>query len=70
MLQCERSGVYKPLKRRRKPNLEGTYSRKCDCPFKLRGYFEKNRTDWWLTMLTGIHNHELESKAVTFLRVE
>ena len=37
-LQCERSGVYKPPKRRKKLNLEGTCSRKCDCPFRLRGY--------------------------------
>jgi len=61
-LQYERSGVYKPLKRRKKLNFEGTSSRKCDCPFRLRGYFEKNTNDWSLAMLNGIHNHELEPK--------
>ena len=61
-LQCERSGVYKLKKRRKKLNLEGTNSRKCDCQFRLHGYFEKNTNFWWLTMLSGIHNHELEPK--------
>ncbi|AES77466.2 hypothetical protein MTR_7g010970 [Medicago truncatula] len=60
--QCERSGVFKPPKRRKKLNLEGISSRKCDCSFRLRGYFEKNTIFWWLSMLSGIHNHELESK--------
>jgi len=31
-LQCDMSGVYKPSKTRKKLNLEGTSSRKCDCP--------------------------------------
>jgi len=55
MLQYERSSVYKPLKRRKKLNLEGTGSRKCDCLFRLCGYFEKNTNDWWLVMLNEIH---------------
>jgi len=38
-MQCERSGEYKPLKTRKKPNLEGTGSRKCECPFRLKGFF-------------------------------
>lgn len=42
--------------------LEGTSSRKCNCPFRMRGYFEKKTNDWWLAMLNGVHNLELEPK--------
>jgi hypothetical protein len=42
--------------------LEGTGSRKCDCPFRICGYFEKKTNDWWLAMHNGAHHHELESK--------
>jgi len=44
-LQCERSGEYKPPKTRKKPKLEGTSSRKCDCPFRLCGFFDKVTND-------------------------
>jgi len=43
-------------------NIEGMISRKYDCPFRMCGYFEKNRNDWWLAMLNGVHHHELEPK--------
>ena len=66
-LQCERSGVYKPPNRKKKLNLKSTGSRKCDCMFRLRGYFEKKTDDWWLAMLNGVHNHELEPKLGTHL---
>ena len=59
-MQCERSGVYKPPKTRKKPNLEGIGSRKCNCPFRLKGFFDKDTNDWWLAMLCGMHNHDLE----------
>jgi len=62
MLQCERSGVYKPPKTKNKLKLEGTYSRKCDCPFRMRGNFEKKTNERWLTILNRVHNHELEPK--------
>ena len=45
-MQCERSGEYKPPKMRKKPNLEGTGSRKCECPFMLCGFFDKDANDW------------------------
>jgi len=61
-MQCERSGEYKPPKTRKKPNLEGTGSRKCECLFRLHGFFEKDIKDWWIAMLCGIHNHELTPK--------
>ena len=61
-MQCERSGEYKPPKTSKKPKLEGTNSRKCECLFRLKCFFEKNTQDWWLAMLCGIHNHELAPK--------
>jgi hypothetical protein len=39
-LQYERSGVYKPPKTKKKLKFEGTYSRKCDFPFRMLGYHE------------------------------
>ena len=66
-MQCERSGECKPPKTRKKLNLEGTCSRKCECSFRLKGFFEKNTKDWWIAMLCGIHNHELAPKLVSHL---
>ena len=37
-MQCERSGIYKPPKTRKKPNLEGIGSRKCNCLLRLKGF--------------------------------
>jgi len=56
-MQCERSGIYKPPKTRKKPNIESIDSRKCNCPFRLKGFFDKETNDWWLAMLCGMHNH-------------
>ncbi|XP_024628739.1 protein FAR1-RELATED SEQUENCE 5-like [Medicago truncatula] len=61
-MQCERSGRYKPPKTRKKPNLEGISSRKCNCPFRLKSFFDKNTNDWWLAMICGMHNHDLDEK--------
>jgi len=61
-MQCERSGIYKPPKMKKKPNLEGIGSRKCNCPFRLKGFFDKDTNDWWLAMLCGMHNHDLDEK--------
>jgi len=61
-MQCERSGIYKSPKTRKKPNLEGFGSRKCNCPFRLKGFFDKDTNDWWLAMLCGMHNHDLHEK--------
>jgi len=36
-LQCERSGVYKLPKTKKKLKLEGTGSRKGDCPVMMQG---------------------------------
>ena len=61
-MQCERSEIYKPPKTRKKSNLEGIDSRKCNCPFRLKGFFDKDTNDWWVAMLCGMHNHDLEEK--------
>ena len=37
-MQCEKSGIYKPPKTRKKPNLGGINSRKCQCPFRLKAF--------------------------------
>jgi hypothetical protein len=41
ILGCERSGVYNEPKRKLK--REDTATRKCECPFRLRGYFLATR---------------------------
>ncbi|AES61205.1 hypothetical protein MTR_1g080040 [Medicago truncatula] len=58
-MQCERSGEYKPPKTRKKPKLEGTGSRKCNCLFRLKCFFEKRTQEWWIAMLCGVHDHNL-----------
>jgi hypothetical protein len=37
VLSCERGGTYKPTGK--KVKFEETGTRKCECPFRLRGYF-------------------------------
>jgi hypothetical protein len=34
----------------------------------LCGFFEKDTKDWWIAMLSGIHNHELMPNLVGHLR--
>ncbi|KEH35041.1 FAR1 DNA-binding domain protein [Medicago truncatula] len=60
-MQCERSGEYKPPKTRKKLKFEGTGSRKCNCLFKLKCFFEKKTQEWWIAMFCGVHNHDLAS---------
>jgi hypothetical protein len=43
-MHCEMSGEYKPPKTRKKPKLEGTGSRKCNCLFRLKCFFEEKKT--------------------------
>ena len=40
-MQCERSGEYKPPKTRKKSKLEGTGTRKCNCPLRLKCFIDK-----------------------------
>jgi hypothetical protein len=57
VLSCERGGVYKPSKKKSK--FEETGTRKCGCPFRLRGYFHSTN-DWHLRVVNGKHNHEFD----------
>jgi len=43
-MQCERSGEYKPPNTRKKLKFEGTGTRKCNCPFRLKCFFDKKNT--------------------------
>jgi hypothetical protein len=56
ILGCERGGVYKEPKRKLK--RDDTATRKCECPFRLRGYFLSSQ-EWKLSVVTGEHNHEM-----------
>lgn len=55
----ERSGAYVP--KIRKLKHEDTRSRKCGCLFNLRDYCRVDNL-WRLTTMSGMHNHELETK--------
>ncbi|XP_073222568.1 protein FAR-RED IMPAIRED RESPONSE 1-like [Cicer arietinum] len=45
------------------PNLtKSTWTRKCDCPFRLRGTRSSVGDGWYLHVICGLHNHELAKK--------
>jgi hypothetical protein len=56
ILGCERGGEYKEPKRKLKK--DDTATRKCKCPFRLRGYFLASQV-WSLSVVCGDHNHEM-----------
>ncbi|PNX70551.1 hypothetical protein L195_g057506, partial [Trifolium pratense] len=58
VLECERDGKYVPAKKKLKSDSSGT--RKCECPFRLRGYYNKETKLWRLTVVNDMHNHELD----------
>jgi len=62
LLGCERSEKYRKYKTDLKVTITGT--RKCDCPFKLRGKPIKGREGWVLKVICGLHNHELANTLV------
>ncbi|KAK2398613.1 protein FAR1-RELATED SEQUENCE [Trifolium repens] len=43
---------------KRKLKRDDTATRKCDCPFRLRGYFLATKK-WKLSVVNGEHNHEM-----------
>ncbi|KAJ1391958.1 MULE transposase domain [Sesbania bispinosa] len=57
ILGCERSGKYRPYKSELVRNVTG--SRKCECPFRLRGRPLANGAGWKLNVVCGVHNHEV-----------
>ncbi|XP_073222507.1 uncharacterized protein [Cicer arietinum] len=60
ILGCEISGKYRPWKNP-KPT-RSTWSRKCECPFRLRGTPSNVGDGWYLHVICGVHNHELAKK--------
>ena len=46
---------------KRKVKHEATRPRKCGCLFKVRGYAVREDNAWRLTILNGVHNHEMVS---------
>jgi len=57
LLDCERSGEYRCKKKEFVRRDTGT--RKCGCPFKLRGKPVVGGQGWMVKLMCGIHNHEL-----------
>ncbi|KAL5133350.1 Protein FAR1-RELATED SEQUENCE 6 [Glycine soja] len=57
LIGCERSGTYKC--RNKEFVRKDTGSRKCGCPFRLRGKPVHGGEGWMVKLICGIHNHEL-----------
>ena len=62
LLGCERSEKYRKYKTDLEVSITGT--RKCECPFILRGKPIKNGEGWVLKVICGLHNHELAETLV------
>ncbi len=54
-LGCERGGTYRTKKEKRIKTACGT--KKCGCPFALRGKKLDTADDWILLVVCGVHNH-------------
>ena len=57
LIVCERSGQYRC--RKKEFVRRDTGSRKCECPFKLRGKPVIGGQGWMVKLMCGFHNHEL-----------
>ncbi|KAH1199407.1 Protein FAR1-RELATED SEQUENCE 5 [Glycine max] len=62
LIKCEKSGQYKCRKKEFVRRDTGT--RKCGCPFKLRGKLVHGGEGWMVMLICGIHNHELEKTLI------
>ncbi|KAL5173189.1 Protein FAR1-RELATED SEQUENCE 6 [Glycine soja] len=62
LIGCERSGTYKC--RNKEFVRKDTGSRKCGCPFRLRGKPVHEGEGWMVKLICGIHNHELAKSLV------
>ncbi|XP_006589838.2 uncharacterized protein [Glycine max] len=62
LIGCERSGKYKCRKKEFVRRDTGT--RKCGCPFKIRGKPVHGGEGWMVKLICGIHNHELAKTLV------
>jgi len=62
LIGCEMSGQYKC--RNKEFVRRNTGTRKCGCPFKLRGKPVRGGEGWMVKLICGIHNHELAKTLV------
>ncbi|KAL5185075.1 hypothetical protein HKD37_17G048650 [Glycine soja] len=62
LIGCERSGQYKCRKKEFVRRDTGT--RKCGCPFKIRGKPMHGGEGWMVKLICGFHNHELAKTLV------
>ncbi|KAH1193884.1 Protein FAR1-RELATED SEQUENCE 6 [Glycine max] len=62
LIEYERSGLYKC--RNKEFVIRDTRSRKCGCPFRLRGKPVHGGECWMVKLICGIHNHELAKSLV------
>ncbi|KAH1254612.1 Protein FAR1-RELATED SEQUENCE 6 [Glycine max] len=62
LIGCEKSGTYKC--RNKEFVRKDTGSRKCGCPFRLRGKPVRRGEGWMVKLICGIHNHELAKSLV------
>ncbi|KAL5165118.1 Protein FAR1-RELATED SEQUENCE 5 [Glycine soja] len=62
LIGCKRSGEYRCRKKEFVRRDIGT--RKCGCPFKLRGKPLVGGQGWMVKLMCGIHNHELAKSLV------
>ena len=59
LLSCDREGIYRNrnVKIQDKRRASNTGSKKCGCPFLLKGKELSNTAGWVLMIVCGIHNH-------------
>ncbi|XP_068501365.1 protein FAR1-RELATED SEQUENCE 6-like [Phaseolus vulgaris] len=62
LLGCERGGKYRRYKK--EVDVSQTGSRKCECPFRLRGKPVKGGQGWKVELICGSHNHDLAETMV------
>jgi len=62
LLGCEMGGKYKKYKSDVESSLSST--RKCECPFKLRGKPISKGDGWVLEVICGYHNHDFSDTLV------
>ncbi|KAH1203230.1 hypothetical protein GmHk_17G049523 [Glycine max] len=62
LICCERSGQYKC--RNKEFVRRDTGTRKCGCPFRLRGKPVRGGEGWMVKLICGMHNHELAKSLV------
>ena len=67
LIGCERSDEYRYRKKEFVRRDTGT--RKCGCPFKLRGNPMVGGQGWMVKLICGIHNYELAKSLVGHLYV-